>query len=265
MRKLTKTIISSGFAVAAFVYLMTISAAAQDVTHPPTTRDVGDARHEIQPTQITNAEIIHVSNHQIVVKLEDGRMEFLNLSEDQKFKIDDKELTLHELKPGTKITQEIHTVTTPQEVTTLRTVKGKVWQINPPHLILDFGEGKTKSYTVPNGIVFHINGQDKTVFDLQKGMSIDATVLTTAPQNLVTTHHEITGQAPANKVAFEGPVLLELPAQKTVAPLVAAVEPSQKLELPKTSSSLPLVGLLGFLSLAGWGALAGLERLRRHR
>ena len=260
----TKRTIWSGLAFAALAYFMTISVAAQDVTHPPNTRDVGDAQHEIQQTHIKNAEVIHVSNHQIVVKLEDGRMEFLNLPEDQKFKIDDKELTVHELKPGTKITQEIHTVTTPQEVTTLRTVKGKVWQINPPHLILDFGEGKAKSYTVPDGIVFHINGQDKTVFDLRKGMSIDATVLTTAPQNFVATHHEITGQLPVAKVDFEGPVLLELPAKKNVAPLVAAVEPPQELELPKTASPLPLMGLLGFLSLAAWGGLAGVESLRRH-
>ena len=30
-------------------------------------------------------------------------------------------------------------------------------------------EGETREYTVPDGIVFHINGEDKTVFDLEKG------------------------------------------------------------------------------------------------
>lgn len=264
MRKRTRIIIWSGLAFAVFASLMSISVAAQDVTHPPTSRDVGEARHQIEQTQVKNAEVIHVSNHQIVVKLEDGRMEFLNVPQDQKFQIDGKELTIHELKPGTKITQEIHTVTTPQEVTTLRTVKGKVWQINPPHLILDFGEGKTKSYTVPDGIVFRINDQDKTVFDLKKGMSIDATVLTTRPENLVATHHEIAGQAPDVKVDFEGPVLLEWPAQKNAAPLVAAVEPPKMLELPDTASPIPLMGLLGFLSLAAAGVLASLERKHRH-
>ncbi|HEX4922153.1 MAG TPA: hypothetical protein VFV92_15620, partial [Candidatus Bathyarchaeia archaeon] len=178
MRKLTQIVILSGLALVAFACVMTISVGAQDITHPPTTKDVGESRHEIEQTHVKNAEVIHVSNHQIVVKLENGMMEFLNLPKDQKFQVDGKELSIHGLKPGTKLTQELHTVTTPQEVTTLRTVKGKVWQLNPPHLILDFGNGDAKSYTVPDGIVFHINGEDKTVFDLRKGMDISATVLT---------------------------------------------------------------------------------------
>jgi hypothetical protein len=264
MRKVTQQIIWSGFALVAFAVSMTMSVAAQDVTHPPTTKAVGEPRHEIEQTHVTNAEVIHVSNHQIVVKLEDGRMEFLNLPEDQKFQVDGRELTIHELKPGTKITQELHTVTTPQEVTTLRTVKGKVWQINPPHLILDFGNGNAKSYTVPDGIVFHMNGEDKTVFDLRKGMNIDATVLTTMPQNVVARHHEITGQAPETKIAFEGPLLLESSKRQPLAPTIAAVEPPSKLELPKTASPIPLMGLLGFLSLAASGVLAALERIHRH-
>lgn len=262
MTKLMHKIISTGFAVIAFAGFMTMSIMAQDITHPPTTKNLGEPRHEIQETHIKNAEVIHVSNHQIVVKLADRRMELLNLPEDQKFQVDGRELTMHELKPGTKITQEIHTVTTPQEVTTLRTVKGKVWQINPPHLILDFGSGNAKSYTVPDGIVFHINGEDKTVFDLRKGMDIDATVLTTTPQNVVARHHEITGQVPAATVAFEGPMLLELPARAKSAPMMAAVEPPKKLELPQTGSPLPLLGLLGFLSLGAGGILEALRRMR---
>ena len=264
MRKLTQTVIWSGLALVALACVMTISVGAQDITHPPTTKDVGEPQHQIEPTHIKNAEVIHVSNHQIVVKLENGMMEFLNLPEDQKFQIDGKELSIHDLKPGTKLTQELHTVTTPQEVATMRTVKGEIWQINPPHLILHFGNGKAKSYTVPDGIVFHINGEDKTVFDLRKGMSIDATVLTTMPQSLVARHHEITGQAPATKVAFEGPLLLESPRTQPVAPLVAAVEPPNKLELPKTASPLPLMGLIGLLSLSASGALAGVETIRRY-
>ena len=37
-----------------------------------------------------------------------------------------------------------------------------------PALDLVFPEGENKAYTVPDGIVFHIDGEDKTVFDLEK-------------------------------------------------------------------------------------------------
>ena len=93
------------------------------------------------------------------------------------FHVDGKHLTVHELTPGTKLNQEIHTVSTPQEVTTVRTVNGKVWHVSGKHLILAFPDGENKQYTVPDGIMFNIDGQEKTVFDLRKGMEISATVI----------------------------------------------------------------------------------------
>lgn len=263
MRQSNQTIICIGCALLAFVFAMTLSIAAQDITHPSTTKTVGEPTHEIQQTYVKNAQVIHVSNHQIVVKLENGRMEFLDLpNENFTFQIDGKDLTVHELKPGMKLSQEIHTVTTPQEVTTLRTVNGKVWQINAPHLILIFPDNKTKSYTVPDGIVFHVNGEDKTVFDLRKGMKIDATVLTVAPVNVIERHHVVTGQSPAPEVAFEGPLLLES-STRDVPSLVASVEPPKPTELPKTAGLLPLVGALGLLSLSLFAVLEIIGR-RKH-
>jgi hypothetical protein len=263
MKQSKQTVISVGCALLAFVCAMTISIAAQDITHPSTTKTVGEPTHEIQQTGVKNAEVIHVSNHQIVVKLENGRMEFLDLpNENFTVQIDGKDLTVHELTPAMKLSQEIHTVTTPQEVTTLRTVNGKVWQINPPHLMLIFPDNKTKSYTVPDGIVFHVNGADKTVFDLRKGMKIDATVLTVEPQNVIERHHVVTGQSPTTNVAFEGPVLLES-STRDVPSLVASVEPPKPAELPKTASLLPLVGALGLLSLSLFAVLEIIGRRKR--
>jgi hypothetical protein len=144
-------------------------------------------------------------------------------------------------------------------VTTLRTVSGKVWSIHPPHLILSFPGGENKAYTVPDGIVFHIDGQDKTVFDLRKGMNISATVLKVEPVNSVTRHTVVTGQAPPRpNVTFEGPMLIE--PTREAPPLTAAVEEPVPQELPKTASLVPLVGMLGFLSLA---LGTGLKMIRR--
>jgi hypothetical protein len=249
MRQSNRTTITLGFAILAFLCSMTASIAAQDTTHPSTTKTIGPPTHEVQTTHVKNAEVIHVSGHEVVVELENGKFELLNLPEDSTFQVDGRDVTVHELTPGTKLSQEIHTVTAPQEVTTLRTVEGKVWQVNGPHLILSFPGGENKAYTVPDGIVFHIDGQDKTVFDLRKGMNISATVLKVEPVQSVTMHTVVTGQAPPRpNVAFEGPMLIE--PDREVPALTAALEEPVPQELPKTASLVPFAGMLGFLSLA---------------
>lgn len=249
MKQSKSTIVSLAFTVLAFICAMTVGIAAQDITHPSTTKTIEPPTHEFQTTHVKNAEVIHVSGHEVVVELENGKFELLNLADDVTFQVEGRDLTAHELTPGTKLSQEIHTVTTPQEVTTLRTVEGKVWQVNGPHLILSFPGGANKAYTVPDGIVFHINGEDKTVFDLRKGMDISATVLTVEPVHSVSTHTVVTGQAPPRpEVTFEGPMLIE--PDREVPTLTAAMEEPVPQELPKTASLVPLAGMLGFLSLA---------------
>ena len=65
----------------------------------------------------------------------------------------------------------------------------------------------------------------------------------------VTMHTVVTGQAPPRpNVAFEGPMLIE--PDREVPALTAALEELVPQELPKTASLVPLVGMLGFLSLA---------------
>jgi hypothetical protein len=254
--KRSQRVVMMSLVLMSLVCAVGFGVAAQDISHPATTRDAGVAKHEVETTHIQNAEVMHVSNHQIVVRLENGKLELLNVPEDTKFQIGGNELTIHELKPGTKLMQELHTVTTPQEVTTLRTVKGKVFKVSGPHLILRFPDNTTKSYTVPDGIVFHINGEDKTVFDLREGMEIDASVTTVAPQHVVSQHTVVTGEAPkASAVAFEGPLLLEAPTRLSMPPLVASAEPPAATELPKTASPVPLMGLLGLVSVTGYGLL----------
>jgi hypothetical protein len=250
-------LLSSAFTVLAFLCAMTVGIAAQDITHPSTTKPTGPTTHVVHKTHLQNAEVIHVSGHDIVVELENGKLELLDLPKNFTFDVDGKHLTVHELTPGTKLSQEIHTVSTPQEVTTVRTVSGKVWHISPPHLILSFPGGENKSYTVPEGIVFNIDDQKKTVFDLRKGMEISATVVTVAPQETISTHTVVTGQAPPPppNVAFEGPLLIEPPAETPAPAVTAKAEEIAPRELPATASILPLVGFFGFVLLALYAGL----------
>lgn len=263
MKRLKQQTFGLALIVLAFVCAMTVSAAAQDVTHPSTTETVGTPTHEVQSTHVQNAEVIHVSGHEIVVELENGKFELLNLGEDATFQVDGKDLTVHELTPATKLSQEIHTVTTPEQVTTLRTLNGKVWRVSPPHyLIVTLPGGRNTEFRVPDDTVFRVNGTDKTIFDLREGMKISATVLTVEPVHRVTTHTVVTGQAPPRpNVAFEGPMLIEgnLEMNRETPAITAAVEERPIQELPKTAGVVPLIGFLGMCSL---GLYAGMRLLR---
>ena len=213
-------------------------------------------------TDVRNATIVYVEGNNLVLKLENGNVEHLIVPFDERFTIDGKELTVAELKPGTRLTQTITTTTTPRFVNTVRTIKGKVWHVNAPgSIIVSLPDGTNQLYKVPSHATFKIDGRDKTVFELKKGMKLEATIITDSPETVVASSKETTGRAPVLAMPVMTGVLLikPAPAAAEATATVASVE-QPPTELPKTATPLPLAGLLGALSLA---AAAGLGFARK--
>jgi hypothetical protein len=214
-------------------------------------------------TKVDRGEVVYVSGNDLVVKMEDGQIRHVTVPEGATAVVDGKTITVKDLKPGMKLTRAITTTSTPRTVTTTRTISGKVWSVMGNNVILTLPSGENKQYKVPDGTKFKIDGQDKTVFDLRKGMNVSATVVTTAPEVVVTQQRAVTGTAPPppTPVAQVGPLLVEeAPAPKQVAaapaPAPAPSEPAPA-QLPKTASLQPLIGLLGIGLLAvGFGVRA---------
>ena len=66
------------------------------------------------------------------------------------FTVDGKQYGVRDLTPGMKLTQRIVTTTTPQTITTVRSVSGKVWQVSAPlSVILTLPDGTNKQFKVP--------------------------------------------------------------------------------------------------------------------
>jgi sortase A len=215
------------------------TAAAQDST--VTTITHGQPAFE---TQVKNAEIVYVEGNDLVLKLENGRVEHLIVPDSDRFTIDGKQVSVHELVPGTKLTQTITTSTTPRYVNSVRTIEGKVWHANAPKsLILTLPDHTNQVFNVPNDAKFSIDGREKTVFDLRKGMKIRATVVTDEEHTVVENNKQAFGQSPQITMpSTAGVVLFLTPADPLVT--LASAEQSADL-LPETGSSLPLIGLLG--------------------
>jgi len=232
------------------------TAAAQDST--VTTIAHGQPSYE---TQVKNAEIVYVEGNDLVLKLENGRVEHMVVPDTDRFTIDGKQVSVHELVPGTKLTQTITTATTPRFVNTVRTIEGKVWHVNAPKsLILTLPDNRNQTFNVPSHAKFTVDGKEKTVFDLRKGMKIKATIVTDEEHSIVESNKVAYGQAPRILTPpREIGVLLFTVPQPQVS-LASAEQPAEM--LPETGSSLPLVGLMGTLTIA---MSLGLWAVRRTR
>jgi hypothetical protein len=175
--------------------------------------------------------------------------------------VEGRELSVHDLKPGMKLERTITTTTTPQVVTTARNIEGRVLIVNPPETVtLQLADGPAKGYKVPKDQKFMIEGQEKTVFELKKGMVVSATVLTQTPTSVVEQTRKVTGEMPPPPTPppSVGAILIEeapVPSAAAAAPPTetAKAEPAPK-KLPQTASPLPFIALLGTLIMAaGFG------------
>ena len=231
---------------AAFAFsVITVGTRAQDVS--TTTTEHGHSEHA---TSVRNAEVVYVSGNDLVLKLPDGRVEHVAVPDSDRFHVDGREVSVHDLQPGTKLTETITTTTTPSMVTTVRTIEGRVFHVNPPHsVVLTLPDGTNQSYRIPSDQKFTINGEQKTAFDLREGMNVSATVVTESPETVTSESRTVTGQAPPPTPAQVG-ALLFIPRAAAEPPATTAHAEPPPARLPKTGTMLPLLGCLGMLSLA---------------
>src|SRR5262245_52401529 len=127
-------------------------------------------------TSVERGEVVSVSGNDLVVKMEDGQIRhFPNVPESARVTVGGQQLSIHELKPGMELERTITTTTTPQTVTKVQTVKGKVWNVSPPtSVILTLEDGTNQQFKIPRGQKFMVNGQETDAFGLRKGMEISA-------------------------------------------------------------------------------------------
>jgi LPXTG-motif cell wall-anchored protein len=255
--------------VAVILSLITVAVHAQVKTS--TSTSTGQATTQ---TQVERGEVVSVNGNDLVVKMEDGSLRhFANVPESARVTVDGQELGIHDLKPGMKLQRTITTTTAPKTITTVQTVTGTVWQVSPPNYVtLRLQDGTTQRFKVPKGQKFTIEGQQTDVFGLRQGMTVSATKIVEVPETVVEHQQKVTGTMPPPPTppASDQPILIAVLAAPTPAPAPAPAAsapapaaPEQPKTLPKTGSSIPLLGLLGALALATGLALRAARLIRR--
>ena len=201
-------------------------------------------------TKVEKGEIAYVDGNNVVVKMADGSLRhFDNVPDSARITVDGKEIGVHDLQVGMKVQKTITTTTTPKTITTVKTVTGKVWQVMPPNtVILTLEDGKNEQFKIPKNQKFNIDGQMVDAWGLKKGMKVSATKVVEEPVTVVEQRAQRTGTMPPPPPPppADAPVIVFV----AVAPAPTTVAEAAPAALPKTGSSLPLIGFLGLLSLA---------------
>ncbi len=233
-----------------FAFAICISAQVRTET----TTASGQASHEVT---VERGEVVLVRGNDLFVKMDDGTMRhFPSVPESARATVGGQQLGIHDLRPGMKLERTITVSTTPKTVTTVQTVTGKVWHINPPsNVILTLEDGTNQQFKIPKDQKFNVDGQETDAWGLKKGMKVSATKIVEVPEVHVTRTQQVSGKMPPPPPPVAPP-----PADMPVLIAVAGPAPATgaPAELPKTGSLLPLIGLLGgisCLSSIGLGAI----------
>ncbi len=209
-------------------------------------------------TSVERGEVVFVQGNHLIVKMDNGSLrDFPNVPESARVSVDGKQLGIHDLKPGMKLERTITTTTTPKTITTVQTVSGTIWHVNPPTSVtLTLDDNTNQTFDIPKDQKFNVNGRIVDAWGLKKGMTITATKVVEQPTTDVQRQVYLSGSMPQQATASvptppppppDQPILL--------AVVVPAPRQATPAALPHTGSIFPLIGLLGFVALAASLAL----------
>jgi LPXTG-motif cell wall-anchored protein len=260
--KISRTLLHSLLALGAVLLASPAAINAQ----VETTTKVMNNGPVVKHVKVETGTVVIVSGNDLWVKDSTGQVRhFPNVPASARVTVNGQQLGVQDLKPGMTIQRTIITTTTPRMTTTVQTVTGKVFYVSPPNsVILTMDDNTNQRFTIPKGQKFTINGETMDAFGLRKGMRVSATKIVEVPETVVTQKRILAGtMPPPPPIPPDQPVLIAAAPAPEAAPVEApvteaAAAPAPK--LPKTGSSLPLIGLLGLLFM---GASFGLRSVRR--
>jgi hypothetical protein len=183
--------------LAAAVLCVGLAASMRAQVQSTTTASPGVPTQEVK---IERGEVVAVKGNDLFLLMDNGVLRhFPDVPDSAKVMVDGKQLGIHDLVPGMKLVRATVTTTTPYVVTTVETVSGKVWQVNPPLIvILTLENGQNQEFKIPDGQKFTVDGTETDAFGLKKGMVVTATKIVEVPETVVTKEKIVAGTMPQN-------------------------------------------------------------------
>jgi len=242
-KRFSRTILSSLLGGGILCLVLYAPVAAQVQTQK--TETLGEKTSTVE---VQRGEVVYVNGNNVVVKLENGELEhFDNVPDSVTVLVDGQHLNVHQLKAGMKLEKQTITSSTPRVITTVETVTGRVFHVQPPNsVILTLENGENQRFKIPQGQKFTVDGQETDAFGLKKGMRVSVQRVTEVPETVVAQEIKRTGKMPppAPTPTADVPILVVIAVPAAPVETAAAAEPAPK-KLPKTASDIPLIGILG--------------------
>ena len=208
------------------------------------------AQQSTTTSETKHFQVISVEGNKVVAKLPEGARE-ITVPEDFRFTVDGREVSVHELQPGMKGTAKITTITTVTPVTVTEVRNGEVMQASGSSIIVKSANGIkmfNEGDIAKRNVTILKDGKPASIADFHTGDRLTATIVTEKPPKVMTQRQVQATLTGATPTATTGAA----PAARTAAAPApttgTAAAPARK--LPKTASQVPLLGLLGALSLA---------------
>jgi hypothetical protein len=178
------------------VGVITLTAAPFAQAPTKTTEPTGTAK--VTTSEMTG-EVVLVDGNNLLVRMQPGsQYRIFNVKPDRQFMIDGQPKTVKQLTPGTILTATVTTTAQPVTDRTTTVTNGTVWFVDKArnHLIVTLENGENRSYDVPQGFKFTVEGKPTTIEDLRQGMKLSATKMTSQPRTEMSTETVVTGKAP---------------------------------------------------------------------
>jgi hypothetical protein len=226
------------------------------------------AQQQATSSETKTFEVLALSGNNLVVRLPEGTRE-LTVPDDFRFTVDGQSMSVQQLQVGMKGTATITTRTTVTPVTVTEVKNGTVLQAAAGTIVVNTG-GEVKRFSQGDvdkrGVRIMRSGKPAQITDFRVGDQLTATIITSRPPQ-ITTEREVQASlaraaapppaAPAPQPAAAAPA----PPPQVQAPDSAPAPSTVARTLPKTASSLPLVGLTSVLLLAVGLFLTSMRRL----
>lgn len=212
-------------------------------------------------TRTVNFEIVSVNGNTIVWRDPAGVTKEFVAPPDFKLNMDGRQMGVAELQPGMKGSAVITTTTTQKPVYVSEIKNAEVLAVSGNTIVVR-QDGKNKIYTQADverrNAKLYRQGVVVPISQFRAGDQLTATIITDGPPQTVTESQVAAMVQPTARPAAAPPPPAPAPARAPDPEPMAA--PAER--LPSTASPLPLIGLVGALSLAAGFALRSIRRSR---
>ncbi len=148
-------------------------------------------------TEVKRGVVLAAGRNRVVVRESSGDSHLYTVPENFRVRVNGKDVPVDQLELGTELIATITTITRPRTVQTTQVIRGKVWEVAGNNLMVTMESGEQRQAVVPAGFKFIVDGEEKGVSELRRGMKLSATIVQNKQEMVTESTTAVSGLPPA--------------------------------------------------------------------